>query len=56
MEMGEDRFVWVHWGAGTRGNTKSRQVDTKNDHTGHNFDAMTGGISPDMMFVMVMQW
>ena len=48
--MGADGFVWVRWGAGAWGDTKTRQADTKNDHTGHNFGAMAGEISPDMMF------
>ena len=48
--MGADGFLWVRWVVGARGNTKTRQAYSKNDHAGHNFGAMTGEISPDMMF------
>ena len=50
--MGADGFLWVRWVVGARGNTKTRQAHTKNEPADHNFDAMAGEISPDMMFWM----
>ena len=50
MEIGANGFLWVSWVVGARGNTKTRQAYAKNDHAGHNFGAMAGEISPDMMF------
>ena len=48
--MGADGFLWVRWVVGARGNTKTRQAHIKNEPADHNFDAMAGEISPDMMF------
>ena len=48
--MGADGFLWVRWVVWARGNTKTRQEHAKNEPADHNFDAMAGEISPDMMF------
>ena len=55
MEIGVNGFLWVRWVVGARGNTKTRQAHTKNESADHNFDAMAGEISPDMMFYESMQ-
>ena len=48
--MGADGFVCVRWGAGALGDTKIRQTETQNGHKGHDFGAMAGEISPNIMF------
>ena len=48
--MGADGFGWVQWGAGARGDTKTRQAKIKIIDQGMFSHPMAGEISPDMMF------
>ena len=48
--MGAYACVWVHWGIGGTGNTKTRQRGGNHGHTGPDLGPMTGEISPNIMF------
>ena len=46
--MGADACAWMLWGAGSTGGHKNK---ARRGHLGSNMSAMTGEISPDMMFL-----
>ena len=47
VSMGADGCVWMLWGAGGTGGHENK---TRRGHLGPRRSAMTGEISPDMMF------
>ena len=48
--MGADRCGWVSWGAGHMRGTKTKQAGDIYGLKGQDLGAMTGEISPDIMF------
>ena len=48
--MGVYACVWVHWGIGGTGNTKTRQRGGNYGHAGPDLGPMAGEISPNIMF------
>ena len=48
--MGADGCVWMRWGAWGMGDTQTRQEGGIYGRAGQDWGAMTGEISPDMMF------
>ena len=53
--MGADGCVWVRWGAGGTGNTKTGQWGGINGRAGYNLVPMAGEFSPDIMFWQIVQ-
>ena len=51
LYLGVNGFGWARWGSGTRGDTKTRQAETKIVDQGMFSPPMVGKISPNIMFL-----